>query len=96
MNIMGIFNNLDMYSNVDISEYIKQIQAGCRFKLDANNNYDIENKKLVNVAEGTDPTDAIPLGQLDAVDLGMCLSVGKSQYFQCKLIWIWEIIISIM
>ena len=26
------------------------------------------NKKLINVADGTDPTDAIKLGQLDAVD----------------------------
>ena len=41
---MGKFNNLDKYSNVDISEYIKnttkQIQTGGP-KLDANNNYDI-------------------------------------------------------
>lgn len=71
---MGIFNNLDMYSNVDISEYIKKIRAG-GLKLDANNNYDIENKKLTNVAEGTDPTDSIALGQLDAVEvvLVVCL-----------------------
>ena len=69
---MGIFNNLDMYSNFDISEYIKnitqQIQAGSGLKLDVNNNYDIENKKFTNVAEGTDPSDAITLRQLDAVD----------------------------
>ena len=69
---MGIFNNLDMYSNFDISEYIKnitqQIQAGSGLKLDVNNNYDIENKKFTNVTEGTDPSDAITLRQLDAVD----------------------------
>ena len=39
---MGTFNNIDKYSNVDISEYIKdttqQIQAG-GLKLDSNSNY---------------------------------------------------------
>ena len=67
---MGIFNNLDKYSNFDISEYIKniakQIQAGGP-KLGANNNYDIESnkQKLVNVAEGTASSDAITKHQLD-------------------------------
>ena len=59
---MGIFNNLHKYSNFDISENIKsitkQIQAGGP-KLDANNNYDIENRKLANVAEGAASSDAI-------------------------------------
>ena len=67
---MGIFNNLNKYSNVDISKYIKSItkhiQAGGP-KLNANNNYDTENRKLINVADGTDPTDAITLKKLDAV-----------------------------
>ena len=34
-------------------------------KLDANNNYDIENRKLTNVAEGTASSDAITKHQLD-------------------------------
>ena len=47
----------------------KKIQAGGP-KLDANNNYDIENRKLVNVAEtftnaGTTSSDAITKNQLD-------------------------------
>ena len=67
---MGIFNNLNKYTNVDISEYIKnitqKIQAGSGLKLDANNNYDIENSKLTNVAEGTTYSDAITKNQLDA------------------------------
>jgi len=66
---MGIFNNLDKYTNVDISEYIKnitqQIQVGGGPKLDANNNYNIENLKLTNVAEGTASSDAITKHQLD-------------------------------
>ena len=54
---MEIFNNLDMYSNVDISEYIKnitqQIQACSGLKLDVNNNYDIENEKFTRRKEQT-------------------------------------------
>ena len=47
----------------------KKIQVGGP-KLDANNNYDIENRKLVNVAEtftnaGTTSSDAITKNQLD-------------------------------
>lgn len=60
---MGIFNNIEKYSNIDISEYIKnitqKIQQGTRLKLDVNNNYDIQQKRLVNVAEGTNNDDAI-------------------------------------
>ena len=67
---MGIFNNLNKYTNVEISEYIKnitqKIQAGSGLKLDANNNYDIENSKLTNAAEGTTNSDAITKNQLDA------------------------------
>ena len=67
---MGIFNNLNKYTNVEISEYIKnitqKIQAGSGLKLDANNNYDIENSKLTNAAEGTTYSDAITKNQLDA------------------------------
>lgn len=65
---MGIFDNIDKYLKVHISEYIKSItqpiQAG-GLTLDAKNNYDIENRKLVNVAEGTFSNDAITKHQLD-------------------------------
>ena len=49
---MGLFNNVGRYS--DIHEYIKnfkeQTQSG--LKLDSNNNYDIEGKRLANVGQG--------------------------------------------
>ena len=49
---MGLFNNVGRYS--DIHEYIKnfkeQTQSG--LKLDVNNNYDIEGKRLANVGQG--------------------------------------------
>ena len=49
---MGLFNNVGRYS--DVHEYIKnftqQTQSG--LKLDSNNNYDIEGKRLANVGQG--------------------------------------------
>ena len=64
---MGIFNNVGRFTNVDISEYIKsfqgQIQTG--LKLDSNNNYDIQQKRLANVAEAVDNDDAITKHQME-------------------------------
>ena len=46
---MGIFNNIDNFTNVNISEYIRsitqKIQVSGVFKFDSNNNYDIQNKR---------------------------------------------------
>ena len=51
---MGIFNNSGRFKNLNIRDYIKnfnqQIQSG--LKLDVNNNYDIEGKRLANVGQG--------------------------------------------
>ena len=41
---------------------------GIGFALDGNNNYDIQNKKLVNVREGVDPTDAVTKSQIQVLD----------------------------
>ena len=38
---------------------------GVGFKLDANNNYDMQNKKLVNVKQGTNNDDVVTKSQLD-------------------------------
>ena len=59
---MGIFNNVGGYNDKDISKYITIIYSqtqGSGLKLDPNNNYDIEQKRLVNVGEGVDNDDAI-------------------------------------
>ena len=65
---MGIFNNIDRYTNVDISQYIrnvsKTIQASRGMKLDSDNNYNAENKRLQNVREGTSSSDAVNKHQL--------------------------------
>ena len=60
---MGLFNNVGRY--FDIREYIKnftqQTQSG--LKLDVNNNYDIEGKRLANVGQGVDDDDAVVMHQ---------------------------------
>ena len=64
---MGIFNNNERFINTHIREYVKyinsQIQTG--LKLDSNNNYDIQQKRLTNVAEGVDSNDAITKHQME-------------------------------
>ena len=68
---MGIFNNVGGYT--DIHEYIKnfkeQTQSG--LKLDSNNNYDIEGKRLANVGQGLDDDDAVVMHQFASLDAGL-------------------------
>ena len=65
---MGLFNNVGRYS--DIHEYIKnfnqQTQSG--LKLDVNNNYDIEGKRLANVGQGVEADDAVVMHQMESFD----------------------------
>ena len=80
---MGIFNNIGRY--LDIQGYIKnfnqQIQSA--LKLDVNNNYDIEGKRLANVGQGLDD-DAVVMYQLTSLDsvLNMELSQLRSDSLQ--------------
>ena len=64
---MGVFNNLQLHDNVDIKEYMQsfneKIQTG--FKLDKNNNYDMQQKRLANLAEAVDAADAITKHQME-------------------------------
>ena len=68
---MGLFNNVGRYS--DVHEYIKnftqQTQSG--LKLDVNNNYDIEGKRLANVGQGIDADDAVVMHQMASLDTGL-------------------------
>ena len=63
---MGVFNNLQSH-DLDIKEYMKsvneKIQTG--FKLDKNNNYDMQQKRVVNLAEAVDADDAITKHQME-------------------------------
>ena len=64
---MGVFNNLQLHDNFDIKDYIKSFneknQTG--FKLDKNNNYDMQQKRLANLAEAVDAADAITKHQME-------------------------------
>ena len=64
---MEVFNNLQLHDNVDIKEYMQsfneKIQTG--FKLDKNNNYDMQQKRLANLAEAVDAADAITKHQME-------------------------------
>ena len=68
---MGLFNNVGRYT--DVPEYIKnftqQTQSG--LKLDSNNNYDIEGKRLANVGQGVDDYDAVVMHQMASLDTGL-------------------------
>ena len=62
-----MLNNAQRYLNMNMKEYIqnfkKLTQTG--LKLDSNNNYDIQQKRLANVAEGVDNDDAITKHQME-------------------------------
>ena len=68
---MGLFNNVGRYT--DVHEYIKnftqQTQSG--LKLDSNNNYDIEGKRLANVGQGVEADDAVVMHQMASLDTGL-------------------------
>ena len=65
---MGIFND-----NIQTDKISTDFQGqqgprgpqGVGFKLDSNNNYDMQNKKLVNSNPGTNAKDVINKSQLD-------------------------------
>ena len=61
---MELFNNVGRYSNMQdyIKNFNQQVQSG--LKLDVNNNYDIEGKRLANVGQGVDNDDAVVIQQL--------------------------------
>ena len=65
---MGLFNNVGRYS--DVHEYIKNFQQQTQsgLKLDVNNNYDIEGKRLANVGQGVDDDDAVVMQQIASLD----------------------------
>ena len=61
---MGIFNEIGSSSDVSVTttgERGRAGPAGVGYKLDSDNNFDLENKKLTNLKSGTDPNDVIKL-----------------------------------
>ena len=69
---MGIFNEHSTSSDT-ISSGVQGQQGppgpqGIGFKLDSNNNYDMQNKKLINVKPGTDANDVVIKSQIQLLD----------------------------
>ena len=62
------FNNGVLDSNHSVSRGLRGPRGlpGNGFKLDDNNDYDIQNKKMVNVKEGTHNNDVVTKSQLDS------------------------------
>ena len=67
---MGIFNNIGRFTDFDISKYIRNLDIqiqGTGLKLDSNNNYDIQQRRLTNVGEGVNDSDTITKYQMEAI-----------------------------
>ena len=62
---MGIFNNIDKYSTGGISTAGLPGPPGLGFALTEDGNYDMENKKLVNVKNGDGEHDVMVKSQIE-------------------------------
>ena len=63
---MSFYNGVLNYSTTSVAG--QRGLPGIGFKLDGNNNYDIQNKKLVNVGGGTNPNDVVTKSQIQLLD----------------------------
>ena len=63
---MSFYNGVLNYSTT--SAIGQRGLPGIGFKLDGNNNYDIQNKKLVNVGQGVNSNDAVTKSQIQLLD----------------------------
>ena len=68
----GTFNNIGRFTNPNIFEYVRNLihslqggGGGSGLKLDVNNNYDIEQKRLANVGSAVDSDDAVTKQQIE-------------------------------
>ena len=58
---MGILNNFEKYTDKDCNVRGQAGRDGIGFKLTADGNYDIDGKRLTNLAESVDDNDAVSL-----------------------------------
>ena len=72
----GIFNHDDSQG---LGKIGLRGLPGIGFKLDANNDYDMQNKKLVNVKQGTNNNDVVTKSQLDS-EIAKIPSVDTSKF----------------
>ena len=62
---MSFYNGVLNYKHSTAVRGVRGL-PGIGFKLDANNDYDMQNKKLVNVKQGTNNNDVVTKNQLDS------------------------------
>ena len=62
---MSFYNGVLNYEHSTAVRGVRGL-PGIGFKLDANNDYDMQNKKLVNVKQGTNNNDVVTKSQLDS------------------------------
>ena len=62
---MSFYNGVLNFNHFMNSRGLRGL-PGIGFKLDANNDYDMQNKKLVNVKQGTNNNDVVTKSQLDS------------------------------
>ena len=75
---MGIFNDNISRSSYKISSGSRGLQ-GIGFKLNSDGNYDMENKKLVNVKQGTNNNDVVIKSYLDS-EIAKIPSMDTTQF----------------
>ena len=77
---MSFYNGVLNYQH---SEAVRGVRGlpGIGFKLDANNDYDMQNKKLVNVKQGTNNNDVVTKSQLDS-EIAKIPSVYTTQFVE--------------
>ena len=81
---MGIFNEHSSSSSDTISSGVQgppgpQGPPGIGFNLDANNNFNLENKKLINVKPGTNNNDVVTKSQIQYLDGVLPAQVTKNK-----------------
>ena len=75
---MSFYNGVLNYKHSTAVRGVRGL-PGIGFKLDANNDYDIQNKKLVNVKQGTNNNDVVTKSQLDS-EIAKIPSVDTTQF----------------
>ena len=75
---MSFYNGVLNYKHSAAVRGVRGL-PGIGFKLDANNDYDMQNKKLVNVKQGTNNNDVVTKSQLDS-EISKIPSVDTTQF----------------
>ena len=75
---MSFYNGVLNFNHFMNSRGLRGL-TGIGFKLDANNDYDMQNKKLVNVKQGTNNNDVVTKSQLDG-KIAKIPSVDTTQF----------------